>query len=96
MAERSISKRDRVDELHVPIDVSKYFHRTMICAPGGKVIRNQFEVDVYSDGIEKLLSEVEKAKRETKATSVIFALEPTSYYHENLYKRLNGFYPLMN
>ena len=64
MVERSSSRRDRVDELYVPIDVSKYFHRTMICAPRGKIIRNQFEIDVYSEGIEKLLSEVEKLLKE--------------------------------
>ncbi len=80
--------QENSSDLYVPIDVSKYFHKTMICAPGGKIIKKPFEIDVFSEGVKKLILDVKRAKKQAKAKRVIFALEPTSYYHQNLYRKL--------
>lgn len=75
-------------EMLVPIDVSKYFHKAMIIGPGGEVVQDPFEIDIYQEGLDKLLSKMKEAKAKCKAKRVIFAMEPTSYYHQTLLENL--------
>jgi len=89
MREAAVNLKEK-RAVYVPIDVSKYYHKVMLCAPGGRIIRNPFEIDVYSESLDKLLAEVKRVKEAERAKTVIFALEPTSYYHYNLYKRLKA------
>ena len=73
----------------VPIDVSKYFHETMIVGPGGEILQEPFEIDIYQEGFKKLVKEVKTAEIKT-GKRPIFALEPTSFYHETLLEELQG------
>lgn len=77
-----------LEQMLVPIDVSKYFHKAMIIGPRGKVLQDPFEIDIYQDGLDKLLAKMKEAKRRCRAKRVIFAMEPTSYYHQTLLEQL--------
>lgn len=81
---------DNREALLVPIDVSKYFHKGMILGPGGEVIEEPFEIDVYQEGFQSLLKQVEAAQRKGGKKKVIFAVEPTSYYHQSLLDQLTS------
>ncbi|MFQ5448451.1 MAG: IS110 family transposase [Saprospiraceae bacterium] len=76
-----------IDEMLVPIDVSKYFHKATIVGPKGEILEDPFEIDIYQDGLQKLLEKV-KQNRNGSGSKVIFAMEPTSYYHEMLLEQL--------
>lgn len=76
------------ESLVVPIDVSKYFHKGMILGPHGEVLEEPFEIDIYQSGFQSLLKKMEAAKQKTGAKRVVFALEPTSYYHQTLLEEL--------
>lgn len=77
-----------LEQMLIPIDVSKYFHKAMIIGPRGKVLQDPFEIDIYQDGLDKLLAKMKEAKRRCRAKRVIFAMEPTSYYHQTLLEQL--------
>jgi len=47
-----------------------------------------FEEDVFEDGYENLKKRIGKAGEEKEAQKVLFALEPTGPYHENLARHL--------
>lgn len=74
-----------LNEMLVPIDVSKYFHKATIVGPNGEILEDPFEIDIYQEGLQKLL---EKVKENKNGSKVIFALEPTSYYHQSLMEQL--------
>lgn len=75
------------NEMLVPIDVSKYFHKAAIVGPRGEVLEEPFEIDIYQGGLQHLLEKV-KQNRNGSGSKVIFAMEPTSYYHEMLLEQL--------
>ncbi len=77
-----------LDQMLVPIDVSKYFHKAMIIGPKGQTLHDPFEIDIYQEGLDKLLSKMKEAKAKCKAKRIIFAMEPTSYYHQVLMEKL--------
>ena len=79
-----------LDQLLVPIDVSKYFHKAMVFGPRGEVLQEPFEIDICQEGIEKLFSKIKEVRNGGKDKKVIFAMEPTSYYHRNLMEKLGG------
>lgn len=76
-----------LNEMLVPIDVSKYFHKATVVGPRGEILEDPFEIDVYQGGLQKLLEKV-KQNRNGSGSKVIFAMEPTSYYHEMLLEQL--------
>ena len=76
-----------LNEMLVPIDVSKYFHKATIVGPRGEILEDPFEIDIYQEGLQKLLDKV-KASRNGSESKVIFAMEPTSYYHQSLMEQL--------
>lgn len=76
-----------LNEMLVPIDVSKYFHKATIVGPRGEVLEDPFEIDIYQEGLQKLLEKV-KQNRNGSESKIIFAMEPTSYYHEMLLEQL--------
>lgn len=76
-----------LNEMLVPIDVSKYFHKATIVGPRGEVLEDPFEIDIYQEGLQKLLEKV-KQNRNGSGSKIIFAMEPTSYYHEMLMEQL--------
>lgn len=80
--------KQSLDKMLVPIDVSKYFHKAMIIGPKGQVLQDPFEIDIYQEGLDKLLAKMKEAKAACKAKRVIFAMEPTSYYHQTLLEQL--------
>lgn len=84
-----MTETQTLDRILVPIDVSKYFHKAMIMGPDGEVIQEPFEIDIYQEGLEKLVAKVKEAKNGGNPR-VIFALEPTSYYHQTLMENLKG------
>lgn len=43
-----------LNQLLVPIDVSKYFHKAMVYGPRGEILQEPFEIDIYQEGLEKL------------------------------------------
>lgn len=75
-----------LNEMLVPIDVSKYFHKATIVGPRGEVLEDPFEIDIYQEGLQKLLDKVKQ--NQEPGSKVIFAMEPTSYYHEMLMEQL--------
>lgn len=75
-------------ETLVPIDVSKYFHKAMIVGPHGEVLQDPFEIDIYQEGLERLLNKIKESQNGSKNRKIIFALEPTSYYHQTLMEQL--------
>ena len=76
-----------LNEMLVPIDVSKYFHKATIVGPNGEVLEDPFEIDIYQEGLQKLLKKLKQSRNGSKS-KVIFAMEPTSYYHEMLLEQL--------
>ncbi|MFH1576196.1 MAG: IS110 family transposase [Candidatus Margulisiibacteriota bacterium] len=76
-----------LNEMLVPIDVSKYFHKATIVGPRGEILEDPFEIDIYQEGLQKLLEKL-KQNRNGSKSKVIFAMEPTSYYHELLMEQL--------
>jgi transposase len=80
--------RDSLRQMLVPIDVSKYFHKAKIVGPRGEILHEPFEIDIYQDGLDRLLAKMKEAKAKCKAERVIFAMEPTSYYHQTLMDQL--------
>lgn len=77
----------KLNEMLIPIDVSKYFHKATIVGPHGEILEDPFEIDIYQEGLQKLLEKLEHNRNGSKS-KVIFALEPTSYYHEILMEQL--------
>jgi len=77
-----------LDQMLVPIDVSKYFHKAMVVGPHGEVLQDPFEIDIYQEGLEKLFSKIKEAQNGSKDKRIIFAMEPTSYYHQSLLESL--------
>jgi transposase len=71
----------------IPIDVSKYFHKATIVGPKGEILEDPFEIDIYQEGLQTLLEKV-KQNRNGSGSKIIFAMEPTSYYHEMLLEQL--------
>lgn len=82
-------ENDVLDSCIVPIDVSKYFHEAMIFGPGGQVLEDPFEIDIYQNGFKQLLELVRKTQIDT-GKRVVFALEPTSFYHETMLEELSA------
>ena len=87
--EIGILDRKDYDKIIVPIDISKNFHKAMIVGPGGEVLEEPFEIDIYKEGFLKLLNKL-KDNQFTQEKKVIFAMEPTSYYHEVMLEQLNA------
>lgn len=84
----ALENKPELDKMLIPIDVSKYFHKAMIIGPRGEILQDPFEIDIYQEGLDKLLAKMKEAKAACKAKRVIFAMEPTSYYHQTLLEQL--------
>jgi transposase len=87
MEDKKMKDVKELQEMLVPIDVSKYFHKATIVGPNGTVLEDPFEIDIYQEGLQKLLDKIKQNSNGSKPR-VIFAMEPTSYYHELLLEQL--------
>lgn len=68
----NVVDHEPLGQMLIPIDVSKYFHKAMIIGPKGQTLHDPFEIDIYQEGLEKLLSKMKEAKAKCKAKSKTF------------------------
>ena len=40
-----------LNEMLIPIDVSKYFHKATFVGPKGGILEDPFEIDIYQGGL---------------------------------------------
>jgi len=85
---RKIKGVEKEKILGISIDISKDYHKALIFDFEGRILDGPFEFDVFEDGYENLKKRIGKAREEREAQKVLFALEPTGPYHENLARHL--------
>jgi transposase len=78
--------------LCVSFDISKYFHLAMIHNAYGEIVTPAFEIDIFCTGFQRLCAAIEEAKTRTRAEVILFGLEPTGHYFENLARHLRDRY----
>jgi transposase len=74
--------------LLVAIDAAKYTHKAVICTFYGDVLVKPFEFDASESGFEKVLRLVHSEKVEHQMKEVVFGIETTGHYYEDLVRRV--------
>jgi len=83
---RQLKKEIRGSQTHliVGIDVGKDRHHAFCRLATGKTLLKRLVFENSAEGLEKLLSQVERVRLENGLGEVVFGLEPTGNYHKPL------------
>ncbi|SHG16486.1 IS110 family RNA-guided transposase [Ornithinibacillus halophilus] len=73
--------------LVVAIDAAKYTHKAMICNFYGDILVKPFELDASDTGFKKLKQKIHQEKEKFPYKEVVFGIEATGLYYEDLVRR---------
>lgn len=79
-----IRKTGAENILLVAVDVAKYSHKAMICTFYGDILVKPFEFDASDTGFSKLREAVQFEKEKQGMKKVVFGIETTGHYYEDL------------
>lgn len=70
--------------LGVALDLSKEFHRVVLCDFNGKILVKHFSINSLKSGYEKLKNKIVIIYRKINAKQIIIAMEPLGTFSQNI------------